>query len=75
MAEARLTLSEAGDAAAAATKRRRLPNSRCFNCGSYAHGIAQCPKDFDQVRGGPQCAMLLSVAGKFAGTYLAFCML
>uniref|UniRef100_A0A383VTJ0 PSP proline-rich domain-containing protein n=1 Tax=Tetradesmus obliquus TaxID=3088 RepID=A0A383VTJ0_TETOB len=50
MAEARLTLSEAGDAAAAATKRRRLPNSRCFNCGSYAHGIAQCPKDFDQDR-------------------------
>jgi hypothetical protein len=54
MAEARLTLTdEAGDAAAAATKRRRLPNSRCFNCGSYAHGMAQCPRDVDQVRAHP----------------------
>jgi hypothetical protein len=48
MAEARL--DEAEGAAAVAAKRRRLPNSRCFNCGSYAHGIAACPRDHDQVR-------------------------
>jgi hypothetical protein len=58
MAEARLSLDEPGEAAAAATKRRRLPNNRCFNCGSYAHGIAQCPKDLDQV-----CVMLGATGG------------
>jgi hypothetical protein len=29
-------------------KRQRLNNSRCFNCGSYAHGLRDCPQERDQ---------------------------
>eukprot|EP00878_Enallax_costatus_P019925 GHUV01021039.1.p1 GENE.GHUV01021039.1~~GHUV01021039.1.p1 ORF type:complete len:389 (+),score=137.30 GHUV01021039.1:824-1990(+) len=34
----------------AAAKRRKLSDNRCFNCGSYAHGLADCSKPFDQER-------------------------
>jgi hypothetical protein len=32
-------------------KRQRLNNSRCFNCGSYAHGLRECalPRDPEAV--------------------------
>lgn len=33
----------------AAAKRRKLSDNRCFNCGSYAHGLADCSKPLDQV--------------------------
>lgn len=29
-------------------KRQRLNNSRCFNCGSYAHSLQECPAPRDQ---------------------------
>jgi len=31
-----------------AAKRLRLGPQRCFNCNSYAHGLADCPKARDQ---------------------------
>lgn len=32
-----------------AVKRKKLSDNRCFNCGSYAHGLADCTKPMDQV--------------------------
>ncbi|KAF8072658.1 Serine/threonine-protein kinase SRPK [Scenedesmus sp. PABB004] len=37
-------------ASAGGAKRRTLPNQRCFNCGSYGHGIAACPAPHDRER-------------------------
>eukprot|EP00879_Flechtneria_rotunda_P028212 GHRR01030300.1.p1 GENE.GHRR01030300.1~~GHRR01030300.1.p1 ORF type:complete len:290 (+),score=90.67 GHRR01030300.1:179-1048(+) len=41
---------EATSAATSAVKRRRLPNQRCFNCGSYAHALGDCTKPRDEVQ-------------------------
>jgi hypothetical protein len=40
----------AGDVVSPAAKRRFLGYQRCFNCGSYAHGVSGCPQPVDRVR-------------------------
>lgn len=51
-----------------AVKRRKLPDSRCFNCGSYAHALAKCLKPMDQVKKGMQLSLVQSVLSTIRNT-------
>ncbi len=48
------------------SKRRSLPNGRCFNCGSYGHSLAECHKPYDRVSAVVRALVMVSA------THLAF---